>query len=202
MTYARSHRAMVESLETRRLLAGNVTAGLDGGGVLVIKGDNKANDFQVIAGFSDTTVVGLNGTTINGGASANFGGFPNLKIDTGNGDDKVDLIDIYGFIGQDASITTGNGSDTVIIRPASFDSSVEILSIDTGNGDDFVDIADSAFLDANVKLGNGNDTIKFSGDIGFFGTVVFDGGHGSDTIDASGATFTGVASALNFESFI
>jgi hypothetical protein len=203
MRNTKLRQAMLESLENRRLLAGNVTAALVGG-TLVITGDNKANDFQVIAGFSDTTVVGLNGTRINGNGPAVFGGFPDLRIDTGNGDDKVDLIDIYGFGGQDANVATGNGQDTVIIRALAIDSSIGTLNIDTGNGDDLVDISNTTLGDANIRLGNGDDTLKLSGDIVFVGTVVADGGHGNDTLDQSGVTsFSGTpGTPLNFETFI
>ena len=57
----------LQSLESRRMLAGNVTAALDEfGETLVITGDNKANQFIVVAGSNDTTVTGLNGTKVNG----------------------------------------------------------------------------------------------------------------------------------------
>jgi hypothetical protein len=180
-------------LERRRLFAGNVTAvWTDDGsfdGLLTITGDNKANQFIVSASGIDTTVTGLNGTKINGGtAIATFDFYPNLVIDTGNGDDEVEVLDMFSAL----SVKTGNGNDRVAITeadalPLAFDH----FDIDTGNGNDRVELTDLTCFecDMNIKMGNGDDSLKLVGTIaltGIFGTAgigTVNMGNGHDTID-------------------
>src|SRR5262245_23665112 len=101
---------MLEPLELRRMLAGNVTATLVGG-ELIIHGDSKSNAIVVSTHPDNTTTVApAAGTKVNGGGqTATFAGFPEVACDMGNGDDNVALVDMF----QTASIVTGNGNDTV-----------------------------------------------------------------------------------------
>ena len=169
-------------LEPRRMLAGNVTAGLDEFEEnLIITGDNKANQFIIVAGSSDTTVTGLNGTTINGGVNAVFDGLPDLAIDTANGDDEIEIVDLFSAL----TVKTGNGNDRVEITddfygPYSFDT----FEIDTGNGNDAVELWNlSAFDDINIRMGNGDDYLRLLGTIQVLGSGTVDMGKGADTID-------------------
>src|SRR4051812_3678573 len=96
----RHFSAMIESLETRRLLAGNVTV-TDVGGVLSIIGDNKSNQVQITSDVSVTgyQINGLAGTTVNGGASAFFDAHfvaRDVSVSMGNGDDVVRWDASYG----------------------------------------------------------------------------------------------------------
>ena len=57
----------IESLESRRLLSGNVTAALRGGGVLIITGDAADNNIDV----NGSDLVGFVRVKDNGGTSVN-----------------------------------------------------------------------------------------------------------------------------------
>ena len=58
----------LENLESRHLLAGNVSIVLSGG-TLFVKGDNAANDLQWDVEDSQIIVTGRDGTQINGSSS-------------------------------------------------------------------------------------------------------------------------------------
>jgi hypothetical protein len=190
---ARGIVAMV-SLEPRRMLAGNVTVvwSDDGSfdGLLTITGDNKSNQF-IVSVEDVTTITGLNGTKINGGSSAAFDFFPNLAIDTGNGDDEVEVVGLFSAL----SARTGNGNDIVKITESDFVATFAFdqFEIDTGNGNDYVLLESLTCFecDLHIRMGNGNDTVKLEGTIlmqGIFadaGTGTIDMGRGSDTIDAT-----------------
>src|SRR6476646_5579077 len=92
-------RCSFESLEIRQMLAGDVTAKIANGN-LVIKGDSLANGITIAAGTTAGTVVvtGVNA----GGAATNVNGTSNgavtlsgfaggLKIDMKGGDDTVTI---------------------------------------------------------------------------------------------------------------
>jgi hypothetical protein len=165
------------------MLAGNVTVTLDEFyEVLSITGDNKANQFIIVAGAGDTTVTGLDGTTINGVAEAYFDDFYDLEIDTGNGDDEVEVVDMISAL----SVKTGNGNDTVLITedeffPIAFD----YFDIDTGNGNDRVELwnLNTLFCDMNITMGKGDDYLRMLGTIQVLGAGTIDMGKGDDTID-------------------
>ncbi len=82
----------IECLESRMPLAGNVTAGLNRGG-LVINGDNGDNSVTVTPGPAGQYVVaGAAGTTINGQASQTFSGaVRGLAVQLRGGSDSLTL---------------------------------------------------------------------------------------------------------------
>jgi len=176
----------LQSLEPRRMLAGNVTVTYDPDtgfyGTLSITGDNKANQFIIAVGSRDTTIRGLNGTTVNGFSGGSINTLPDLVIDTGNGDDDVEIVDPFSAI----TVRTGNGNDRVkIADDASFIILFDTFDIDTGNGDDHVEIWNVNTFDAdmNIRMGNGNDTLRLLGSLEIRGDALIDMGQGSDTID-------------------
>jgi hypothetical protein len=217
---------IVESMELRRMLAGNVTATIVGSD-LVIRGDNKSNQI-VLATHADstTTVAPAPGTTVNGNGTATFDGFPNVLVNMGNGDDSVTLVDMF----QSASIVTGNGSDTVIgaidVFPPNvfFDLNIDTgngndlvhlggftgvfndLNINTGNGDDVVEVVDATAVEGNhlsINTGNGADFVRLDDEFFVPGIIALDGGNGPDVLDISGAFGTaGGLIILNFETII
>jgi len=141
-------RLAIECLESRCLLAGNVTVSVSASGDLRIKGDSAGNCVEITQfdtdadTFVDTTVVsgcvGDDDTTINGGPGPFVTGLigRDLKIDLKGGDDSV-------FIGFDAI-----GPTTGVLVPRH-------LKVDTGAGMDFVLVF--------AKVG-GNTTIKTGAD--------------------------------------
>src|SRR5262249_3150905 len=91
-----------ESLEQRNLLAGDVTASIVHGD-LVIKGDDLANGITITAGTNAGTVVitgvdaGGSSTTVNGTANGTvtLSGFTDdLKINMNGGDDTVSITEL------------------------------------------------------------------------------------------------------------
>src|SRR2546427_9671997 len=84
------HRCAFETLEDRCMLAGNVTAQIVKGN-LVIKGDNVDNQITI----TSTAVTGV-GTMVNGGASfaipASFAG--SIKMDLKGGTDTATITSL------------------------------------------------------------------------------------------------------------
>src|SRR6188768_644901 len=118
-----SYSSMFEMLESRRMLAGNVTAAYDGGtNTFSAVGDNKANDIVVEAETGGYKVTGLNGTTVNGSATPQFvptPGFTNLAVSLGNGEDDLLLqpgTSISYLSALSVNIDTGNGDDDVEVH--------------------------------------------------------------------------------------
>src|SRR5262245_3790968 len=179
----RWRRLMLEGLETRALLAGNVSASLIGG-TLFIRGDNAGNGVHVIQVTDGLYAVtgldqGGDATRINGveNDTVEFSGVLNINIDSRKGDDAV-AVGAEGLaidalveecfeldLGLDSTeggslealslvINTGDGDDVVAVIG-------EFLTaaIFTGNHDDSVAIGDSAFLSLVIDTGNGFDGV-------------------------------------------
>jgi hypothetical protein len=219
--------SILETMEGRRMLAGNVTASIVGG-VLVVQGDNKSNAIVIAAHSTvNTTVTPAPGTTVNGDGTATFVGTPPIVVDMGNGDDSVTFVDL-DF--QRVSVTTGNGNDRVIgdvdgsgpnifstlrIDTGNGDDFVHLggstgvasdLTIVTGNGDDTVELVDATGVGGNMNIvtGNGDDRIRLAGSFAIDGSLTLNGGSGFDVLDASSGTFTigGAITVLGIESFV
>src|SRR6478752_3145867 len=93
---SQGRRCAFESLETRQMMAGDVTASI-AHGMLKIKGDDLDNGITIAAGATAGTVVitgvtaGGSATTVNGGTTAvTLTGFTaGMKIDMEDGNDSV-----------------------------------------------------------------------------------------------------------------
>jgi hypothetical protein len=176
--------ALVEQLEGRRLLAGDVAAAFDGEFTLTITGDAQSNQMTVSTDINGTTVTPLQGTTVNGSAEpALFPYADVVVIDTGNGDDHVELT---AFDLQDCYVNTGNGSDTVAATGSNlfFD-----LYVDTGAGSDDVTVSGMTTLDGDMRIdtGTGKDRVTIAGDLSVKSDdIVIAGGNGVDVLDRSG----------------
>ena len=73
-----------QKLEDRNLLAGDVTVFIDSSS-LFVTGDAQANQIQIVGTLNGSArVIGLDGTTINGGTAAFEGNFPGLRSATVN----------------------------------------------------------------------------------------------------------------------
>lgn len=89
MSVRRTFRPLgLESLEARRVMAGNVTASIVGGD-LVITGDNAANDVRIHQNLGKLVVEGLNGTRINGDNKDRFPADVDVRVDLNGGLDKL-----------------------------------------------------------------------------------------------------------------
>ena len=177
-----------ESLEERRLLAGDVTAKIDGGD-LVIKGDDLANGIVITAGATAGQVVitgvnaGGSATNVNGTANGavTLSGFTGkLKIKMEGGDDSVSITDLE--TSGKAKIKVGDGDDTLEISDATFNRSLkaklgdgaDTISVESTTvvgktkvsgkrGDDEATITDSTFSKLGVSLGKDDDELTVSG---------------------------------------
>ena len=115
------------------------------------------------------------------------GGLNFLDIDTGHGDDVVDVsVPGGGFLWGFWAIDTGNGNDRVSIRGAATETLLDSLTIRTGNGDDQVAF-DGAFVARpefrpSLSLGLGDDAL-IGGTVGSFSSSLsITGGNGLDTV--------------------
>jgi hypothetical protein len=156
----------IEGLENRLMMAGNVTATLQAGNLL-ITGNALDNGVSIIGSAvpGKFVVQGLPTncvpTTVNGKHSVTFEKVQNITIDLKDGNDllrignaQADQTQIPGMM----TARTGPGNDTVIIENAKGQKS---FALDTGNGDDTVIIRDSVFRDLTVNLGLNNDSLTF-----------------------------------------
>ena len=159
-----------ESLEERKLLAGDVSVVEDGN--LYIRGDELSNQIAIIADESgQVTISGLNNTTINGstesfrvsnsvdlngarGRNASFEG--GLRILTYGGNDRIDIQGIE--LGDSSLINTGEGDDFVrFIRSTSHHDFVA----NSGSGDDSLNFVQTRVRGAfGVSTDNGEDSIR------------------------------------------
>jgi hypothetical protein len=130
----------------------------------------------------------------------------NLTITTGNGND---LIGFLCHVAGTTNVSTGGGSDSILMYRSTFDGTT---TISTGAGDDLFNIADAALFDipvsfnakATIDAGAGNDTmflgmsVANGGDAnsqavfaaGFGSSVT--GGTGLNTYDDEAGQFTGL----------
>jgi hypothetical protein len=196
-----------ETLETRQMLAGNVTAEVVGDD-LVINGDKFSNQIHIIDNGDGVDVVGSNNTRINGvlnGYAAFNQITGDLKIRMGGGNDRVFVDDVGKSAFSDGDgkgnevlgqiiIMGGYGRDGITVR-STFDDFPVIngLRIYGGPARDRVrligvDVADSdAVTDLFVSLGGGHDTFVVESDDDVFnsdirGNLVIDAGAGNDAL--------------------
>lgn len=189
-----------ESLEDRKLMAGNITANVIND-ELVLNGDGSANAVEVHqTAFNIYKVTGLNGTKINGKDDKSFivkkgilvdlkGGDDSfeiggtvfvddvdgrLKIDMGAGKDKVTLGRVR--VDGDTTINTSTEDDTIILGLASLGK----LTVNTGAGHDTFNTLFSTSGQTVVNMEAGND--KFFGSSSW-NSLKVDSGIGDDTIE-------------------
>src|SRR5262245_28261634 len=110
---------IVESLELRRLLTGNIQADV-AQGVLRVIGDAQNNHLTITREDGDRTTYRLNipsgsATTINGSTDALVirDATAGLSIDLGGGDDELILSGVY--VDGRLSIAAGAGFDNVVL---------------------------------------------------------------------------------------
>ena len=187
MTFAKHPHA--EVLESRRLMAGDVVAFLDGAGNLIVIGDGAANGILVDT-FGDFTIAGQDA----GGAPTSVNGEPNgvarfpvtgeadVRIILLGGDDVVEVgtrsdsvdapddLEIYTGAGDDAVTTIGdtNVGDDLEIHTGTGDDTVRVITTEvaddldvlTGAGDDAVNVYGSTVGDdLLVVTGDGRDAV-------------------------------------------
>lgn len=215
MKRSRNRRLAAERLENRTLLAGNISASVHQG-VLVLIGDGESNGVLVRASADSLEVVGTDAggsaTTINGEASFTASGVTRgLAAWLGSGSDSVTLGD-GGAVSIPGAVVvgTGNGSDSIsgglnngwrtvfTLGPGDDDvslsnSALATLAITTdvwgsaNSGDDEVSLSDvSASLGAVIGTGGGDDSVEISGNSSFPLFLTIATGDGADRVNLEG----------------
>lgn len=199
-----------ERLESRILLAGNVSVSINQTGVL-ITGDDQANDLELLAAPGSISLRGRNGTTINGAdaplvvsaASTTldralivrlFGGGDiftvgsditvngPVQISLGAGDDAVSMTGVR--VNGRLSINTGAGVDSASLNRVVAGNDV---SVESGNSV-LLAIAESTLQKSLTAVtGGGADSILLTGTT-VSGAVQLQTGRGDDTVALKNST--------------
>ncbi|MGD9635504.1 MAG: hypothetical protein AB7G28_02960 [Pirellulales bacterium] len=155
-----------ERLEERQMLAGDVTAQIIKGD-LVIRGDDFDNGITITAGTVAGTIVvtgvsaGGAATRVNGTANGaiTLSGFSDdfkIKMKGGN-----DTVTITGLTVRDSlKLKLGQGNDTATFTSVTV---LDDAKIKCNYGDDRVTITNSVFEELGVKLGSNNDVLSITG---------------------------------------
>lgn len=180
--------ADVQSLETRQMPTGIVTARFDAINLdLVLSGDRQANDITVTSNaLNGVSVTGNNGTSIRFNNQLTAAGTPvqitlgqirDISASLGNGDDVFLMESQEPTAVRNLTVWTGQGNDSVAVQEFA-NSKLDItgnLYINTESGNDRVDIiaTDAIDVTGNVTIltGAGNDAVGLI-DNAKFGAVV------------------------------
>lgn len=182
MTHSRKSTAVptYQVLESRKLLAGDVTVSVNGSALEVL-GDGDANQIQIVGSPDGSAVViGLNDTTINGG-SADFVTGADLRtaqIQLGDGNDEVD---IRGLVLDNAlTVRTGDGDDRAEIQHIN----ARGIEVSGNDGSDVLQL-DNVFSRRSIVIlgGDGDDTVAI-GAMAAERNGVIDTGSGDDILAA------------------
>lgn len=196
------HRKLrLESLEGRAMLAGNVTASVDGAGTLKIKGDDLANQIAVVADTGtpgDFRVDGLGTTTINGaGSTASFTGVVNIDIDMQKASDEVHLNDEMSHtttLAGNLTVKLADGNDELFIGDGFTAPAPPITS------SNFVCVCNEFTVGGavDIKAGKGDDRIDIR-NLNVGGDTVIDTSDGLDWVRINNDCVSGTKSATHFE---
>lgn len=178
-----------ESLETRTLLTGNLTAKL-AGSTLKITGDGGNHEIRIVGSAEgELTLTGVNNTAINtvNNASENFSNVKNISIDFGGGHCTVTFIttEITGKL----TVKAEGGNDKILFGEFndgqnSFGKFTSLLG--SGNNSVNVDGDDELSIPGTVKIvnGNGNNSVDLDPqELLELGKTTIIGGTGSDFVD-------------------
>lgn len=157
---ARQTLSSLAALESRTLLAGNVTAKLLGKD-LYLTGDSAANDVYITETSAGMIVRGVNGTKING-SEADFVAYTASVVKTGSiiatlgkGDDRLQLDNLT--LDVHLIVTGGQGHDQLGLTNATLHGNV-VFNGDSGNDTLY---SEGATIDGylTTTLGSGNDLV-------------------------------------------
>lgn len=218
MNRLQPRRLAAETLENRALLAGNITAVVDGG-VLRLTGDAASNGVRIRQSGDNLEVVGTllagTATTINGDASFTASGVTNGLIATmGNGNDSIRLANDSGplTIAGTLVVSTGNGNDRVsgsvkngaseafhlgpgVDRISLSNSTLGNLVINgdplaaaEGSSDEVLLTRVRTSAPAIIRTGGGSDHVQIGGASSFPLSLTIATGDGSDKVEVEGTT--------------
>jgi hypothetical protein len=209
-------RIAVERLESRAMLAGNVSAFVDGGGNLIVRGNNGDNGVLIsqvddgeyaVIGFD----FGSGATNINGsanGAVVLTGVTGDVNVDLRGGNDALAI----GNVAEDLALLaencgfgigigsgSGSGSEAALVEPVEGRFFVpRNLIVNTGDGNDGVAITADVNGFVLINAGNGNDGVAFGNlafaesDVNIDSSLTILTGNGNDIACASLVTLRGL----------
>ncbi len=136
----KTRRLKLEALESRKMMAGDVSVALEGQ-LLTVRGDNLGN--QVVLSqnaFGAMTIVGRNGTTINGLGSLRLVNpqLNQLDIRMEGGDDAVSLNGVR--VANDLFVDMGRGNDVLVTTFAAPSTVGANATIEGGAGSDTIQL--------------------------------------------------------------
>jgi hypothetical protein len=172
-------RLALEKLQIRELLAGDVTAAVTNG-FLVVRGDDAANELTIERVSGDRVrVTGATGTTINGLTQpAILKVRKGYDIATGGGDDKLTVIGLNAVGRYEIRMELGAGNDTLVA------SNLVAQRIHSNGeaGNDSITVRNSrSRRGSGVGGGAGDDTIVLE-NLRFGNGSCIDGGTGKNTV--------------------
>ncbi len=188
----------VESLESRKMMAGDVSVSV-GGGDLRITGDSSSNEIRVSqVAIPDLgrgyRFEGVNGTTVNGqdvfvlhDASVVD---DDIRINMRGGDNKVALIgpdefghDVPFSVAGDLMIRSGGGNDTIYVELVGVEGDVSIRT--RGGEDAIVTNLETVGNRMQIQSGSGNDLVQIT-QLTAANQVMINLGSGDDTLMTAG----------------
>ena len=192
-----THRRLgVERLQARELLAGDVTAAVTNG-FLVIRGDDAANELTIERISGDRVkVTGATGTTINGLTQpAVLRVRKGYDIATGGGDDKLTVIGLNAFGRYEIRMDLGAGNDILVASNLL----AQRIHAGGGDGNDSITIRNSrSRRGSGVGGGSGDDTLVLE-NLRFGNGSCIDGGTGKDIVQESNNRYGVRSTKINID---
>ena len=191
---ARSVEFAVESLESRRMLAGDISVKISGDRLL-LNGDSEDNSVSIFAINGQVIVDAYNNTTLSGDATSsrsfNTGIAENdlklLRVNLRGGDDEFGDNQIE--LNARYVVNMGQGDDFFVIGSGERNGRITVKG---GGGDDEMFVGESTVVngDFSMNTGGGDDSLVFSnfGDLTFNGRARISLGGGDDALEFDPAT--------------
>jgi len=162
-----TRRLGLESLEDRRVMAGNVIVSVNAGD-LFIRGDNNANLISIVqVNTGRYQVSGLPGTRINGGTSPVTTGLvtDDVTITMAGGNDRVTLgsstVGVTITLPDNLTVNMGAGVDRLVSTRVRANSARIVMGAATENDVDTLIARGSIFRgSATLIMGGGNDSMS------------------------------------------
>ncbi|MFN9626739.1 MAG: beta strand repeat-containing protein, partial [Planctomycetota bacterium] len=181
-----ARRLSLEKLQARELLAGDVTAAVTNG-FLVVRGDDAANELTIerISGDS-VRITGATGTTINGLTQpAILRVRKGYDIATGGGDDKLTVIGLNAVGRYEIRMDLGAGNDVLVASNLL----AQRIHAGGGDGNDSITLRNSrSRRGSGVGGGAGDDTMVLE-NLRFGNGSCIDGGTGKNTVTQTNNRF-------------
>lgn len=186
-----SRRLGIESLETRDLMAGNVTVKVTNGN-FVLTGDAAANVVTITQPKAGHLLVqGTNGTTVNGKASVDLAFSGNATFNLGGGADRLTIGNAEAMVSFSHGLTIngGTGIDKVALQHVLGSSLTANLGAADDSAADSLVVRQCNFnLNATVTTGGGSDQVTILNSR-VNGTTLIDTGAAADAVTLSNSEF-------------